>query len=418
MARASDSIRKTPVVLAVERAAPTVVSITSTVASNSPFDWYYGSGSSSGEGSGVIIDPRGIILTNAHVVERAVQVQVHFADEAGLSNQGENGTSARLVGIARDLDLAVLEVNVGQTLPAVAIGSSADLMLGESVISIGNPFGLNTTVTTGIISAKNRVMETDKQLYQDFIQTDASINPGNSGGPLLNIEGKMIGITTAIHAEGEGIGFAIPIDRAIKVARDLTQFGTVQVPWLGVDLADVMIRGRHGPTSALRIERVHSNTSAQSSGLTPGDFIVGVDGRDLLSRADLNSYLASYSPGQSTRLEISRNGQTLQSSIVTSTLPDSIVSHSLHNVLGIQLGQTVTGRRNWQGVQVVNVSPTGSFAYSRLMAGDVIVAINGQSVTNANQVQTALKKAKSGHRSSALFAIKRGEVPGQFNLSI
>ena len=156
-------------------------------------------------------------MTNAHVVEGAIAIEATFSDDKTYA--------AEIIGLAPELDLAVLRLDTDSESMSVDIGNSADLMLGETVIALGNPFGLGHTVTTGVISGIDRPLETERRIYQNFIQTDASINPGNSGGPLVNIDGELVGINTAIRSNAEGIGFAIPVDRAMKVAQDLLNFG-------------------------------------------------------------------------------------------------------------------------------------------------------------------------------------------------
>src|SRR5262249_42984734 len=174
-------------------------------------------------GSGVIVASDGTILTNEHVVLRASRIHVTLADEREFD--------AKLVGADADSDLAVLRVTAGKALPSVTLGSSADLMIGETVIAIGNPFGLAHSRTTGRVSAPGRSLTSEERPYADFLQTDASINPGNSGGPLLDIRGQVIGINTAIYGKAQGIGFAIPVDRARRVMHDLVSYGEVRRPW-------------------------------------------------------------------------------------------------------------------------------------------------------------------------------------------
>ena len=183
-------------------------------------------------GSGVIIDgKRGFILTNAHVVIQSQSITVSLKDEREFQ--------AQIVGIDPDSDLAVLKIGNPEDLPAVEMGNSEDLMIGETVIAIGNPFGFSHTVTTGVISALNRSVRTGDTVYHNFIQTDASINPGNSGGPLLNIHGDLIGINTAIDAKAQGIGFATPINKAKRIVSDLIQYGEVVLSWTGLFLQDL-----------------------------------------------------------------------------------------------------------------------------------------------------------------------------------
>src|SRR5204863_10077631 len=181
-------------------------------------------------GSGLIIDAAGVVLTNAHVIEGASRIVVTTLDGRELE--------ADVLGSDRDADLAVLKVD-GKNLPARPLGRSGDLMIGETVIAIGNPFGLSHTVTTGVVSALNRSLNTDGRTYTDFIQTDASINPGNSGGPLLNIRGELIGVNTAIYGKAQGIGFAIPVDRVHRVMGDLVSFGEVRRAWVGLTVQDL-----------------------------------------------------------------------------------------------------------------------------------------------------------------------------------
>ena len=235
--------RRGPVVVAVEKASPAVVSIFSSQEverqpnpfSGNPFfedffrDFFESLPDRRTErslGSGVVIRPDGYILTNEHVVLQSGKIQIQLANERKLN--------ARLVGADSDSDLAVLKVDDAKSLSHLPLGTSEDLLIGETVIAIGNPFGLSHTVTTGVVSAVNRSLNTGERTYYDFIQTDASINPGNSGGPLLNIKGELIGINTAIYGKAQGIGFAIPISRAKRIVEELISHGAVEAPWVGV----------------------------------------------------------------------------------------------------------------------------------------------------------------------------------------
>jgi len=396
-----DPVRRTPVVEAVERVAPAVVSITTTTQVNDPFAGLFGPRVASGEGSGVVIQPDGVVLTNAHVVNGAQQIVATLTD----GSQYE----ARILGLDPELDLAVLRMEGVSGLTAVPIGTSADLMLGEPTIAIGNPLGLGHTVTTGVISAVSRPLRTDWRVYQDFIQTDASINPGNSGGPLLNAHGELIGINTAIRPDAQNIGFAIPVDRAMKVARDLLTFGTVQAPWLGIDLVDVRT-DRHGGT-APRVERVYDGSSAEKAGLRPGDILLTLEGRAVQSRADVNAYLASFDPGRVLKLTWTRGGAQMSGAVRGERLPDAVVDHVLADMLGV----AVVDR---SGVVVATVLPNGAFDRSGLRVGDIIAAVNDQEVHSTDEFRLALAQAKGGHRTSALFTIRRGSSYGRLTFSI
>ena len=409
--RSGASPRYTPVVAAVQAVAPAVVSITTEVPVSDPFGFFYRQGTSRSEGSGVVIDPQGIVLTNAHVVQRASAIRATFADG--------NTYEADLLGITNDLDLAVLRLKgAPKDLKVAPAGASADLMLGEPVIAIGNPFGLGQTVTTGVVSAVHRALETEERVYQDFIQTDASINPGNSGGALIDIEGRLIGINTAIRPDAQGIGFAIPSDRAVKIARDLMMFGMVQIPWLGIDVVDVTVSDVGGQRTAVQIERVYPQGGATEAGIERGDLVLGVDGKPVYGRADLNAYLASFEPGSSVALETTHGATRRTVKVATRKLAPEVVAQSLGQVLGVRLEDAPPGKNGQRGARVSQVISGGAFARAGLKSGDVIVAINGQPITGASDVERSIGEAKSGHYPSALLTIRRGNAKGQINLAI
>lgn len=397
------SLRRTAVVDAAEQAAPSVVSIRTEATF---VDFFRRPQVSSSDGSGVIIDESGIVLTNHHVIEQAQRIVATTADGRSFR--------ARFIGGAPELDLAVLRLDGAEGLPAIRIGTSKDLLLGEPVIAIGNPYGLGHTVTTGVVSAVSRPLETSTRVYQDFIQTDASINPGNSGGPLLSVTGRLIGINTAIREGAEGIGFAIPADRALKVARDLVRFGTVQLPWLGVDLADQ----REGPGSGgrlgVRVLRVHKGGGAAAAGVKPGDFVRSVAGHEVQSAADLNAWLSAKEPGTSVELRLSRQATELSVVVQTGQVPGSVIEDSLNNVLGIELGQELDGI----GIQIQTVSPSGELGRAGFRSGDILVEINGRPVDTHEALFEAISAAKSAHRYRATLTLRRGDRGGAFYFSI
>ena len=398
-----DTVRKTAVVEAVQRVAPSVVSITTEVPSVDPFFAMRGATESS-EGSGVVIAEDGIVLTNAHVVERASRIVATLADDRAFE--------AEIIGLAEELDLAVLRLRGAASLQAVPHGTSSDLMLGEPVVAIGNPFGLGHTVTSGVISAVSRPLETDDRVYQDFIQTDASINPGNSGGPLINARGQLVGINTAVRADGQGIGFAIPADRALKVARDLSQFGSVQVPWLGLDLSDVVVRTRGGRTTAPRVDFVHPETPAAAAGVERGSILVAVEGRPVQGRADLNAFLSAYDPGQSVSIELQLDGRRSTVQLEAGRVPDRVVDRILGTLLGGRLVEAPGG------LVLERVSPGGAFAHRGLRAGDRVVAFNGTPVNTLADLRAHIAQAKSGHRASAMWTLRRGDHLGRLPLPL
>ena len=399
-----DAARRTAVVDAVASVAPAVVSITTETPSQDPFSHFYGPSTSESEGSGVVIESDGVVLTNAHVVQRAHRITATMSDGQTYS--------AEIIGMAPELDLAVLRLQGATELSSVTIGSSSDLMLGEPVIAIGNPFGLGHTVTTGVISHPSRPLSTDERVYQDFIQTDASINPGNSGGPLLNAHGHLIGINTSIRANAEGIGFAIPVDRAIKVARDLVDHGMVQIPWLGIDLKDVRLRAGRSSVIATQVSAIHPEGPAQSSGLQVGDVIRVIDDREIQGRADLNAWLAAFQPGTNVELTGLRGSKSFEVTIQTSSLPDALVSRMLQDGLGVQL------RDGQNAVQILQMRPNSELSRYGIRPGDWIIGVDGHTIQTTKDLKNALAAVKSAHRRSIMLTIQRGRSVGRIQIEI
>ncbi|MGI9454961.1 MAG: S1C family serine protease, partial [Aeoliella sp.] len=271
------SRRATPLVQAVQAASPSVVNIQGQKTVNQ-----LAAGSSRGDsprqvngmGTGVVIDPRGYILTNHHVVDGVRQINVTFSDRRTYV--------AKIVAFDTRTDLAVIKVRTSHSLPMIQIGTSSDLMPAESVVAVGNAFGYENTVTVGIISALHRdVQVSDTQSYDDLIQTDASINPGNSGGPLLNIDGEMIGVNVAVRAGAQGIGFAIPVDAAIEVAGRLMSIEELENKWHGLTVRSSPADGQ------LVVKSVAAGSPAEKSGLQSGDIITQVAQVETHRRLDL-----------------------------------------------------------------------------------------------------------------------------------
>jgi serine protease Do len=304
--------RRTPIVEAVEKIGPAVVNISAeklVQQRRSSLDAFLGFDvrprgyKAESLGSGVILDPSGIVVTNDHVISGASRIWVTTSDGRELE--------AKLEGADADNDLAVLAVDA-KNLTAVKIGTTADLMIGETVIAIGNPFGLSNTVTTGIVSAVHRTVTGESgRNYSDFLQTDAAINPGNSGGALVNILGELIGINTAIVGGANTIGFAIPIDRARRVVDELLHYGEVKTVWLGLRGTSVALgtqrSGARG--QGLRVRSVYPNSPAARAGLRPGDLVVSIDGRSIEGRKDFDTALASAGIGRTLVVAFRRDGQ-------------------------------------------------------------------------------------------------------------
>ena len=254
-------------------------------------------------GSGFIIDKEGYVVTNNHVIEDADQIKVKLGDEKEFD--------AQVVGRDPSTDLALLKIKAAQDLPVVKLGDSAQLKIGQWVVAIGSPFGLERTVTAGIVSAKGRVIGSGP--YDDFIQTDASINPGNSGGPLINMKGEVAGINTAIVASGQGIGFAIPIDLAKGIIAQLKAGGEVTRGWLGVAIQDVSpeMADYYGVEAkkGVFVADVFKGDPAEAAGIRPKDIIVEVNGQKVETTRQLTSLVANIPVGQAAKVKVLREGQ-------------------------------------------------------------------------------------------------------------
>jgi serine protease Do len=400
--------RRTPVVEAVQAATPSVVALEVEIPTQSPFTFFGGGGVqlASSQGSGVVIDPRGVVLTNAHVVQGATRIRAHTLDKRSFE--------ATPIALDTELDLAVLQLEDASGLQAITVADSDALLLGETVIAIGNPYGLGLTVSTGVVASIDRQVEIHPGVYQNYVQTDAAINPGNSGGALIDIEGRLIGINTAIRAEAEGIGFAIPANRARKIADDLLLYGSVRAPWLGCDFSDISARKLAGTgldRGALRVAAVHAGGPCAKAGIERGDLVFQIDGRPTASRADLNAWLASKKPGDRVVLEAVHRDAVVARELNTTDLPDDAGKTALAR-LGVKF--TPLDR----SLAVMEATAEGTFAQAGLRAGDVIVAVDGVRVTDEGTLLAALSRAKARHQPGSLFTIRRGRVQGHVPVGV
>lgn len=394
-APAQTSPRRTPIVLAVEKATPSVVTVEVEIERQSPFLFGWDTELQPGAGSGVIIDPKGVVLTNAHVVDGAVNIR--------LTTSTGSKYPASIVAIERDTDLAVLQIEGSVSLPAITLGTSRDLLLGEPTIAIGNPLGLGLTVSTGVVSSVERDVEISRGIRQTFIQTDAAINPGNSGGALVNIEGKLIGINTAV-ANAEGIGFAIPIDRASKIAADLVAFGSVRAPWLGIELDD------DNRYRLVLVSEVLADGPAAKA-LRPGDIIASIDGHMVASRSDLNARLASRKPGDTIVVGYQRDGRAGQVSISSKAIPDDAGARVFAK-FGAACESTSAG------LTVTAVAPGSDAARIGLAPGDVLYGVGGVRVKTVPEIESALRTLVGQHRAETTLAVRRGRYQGQIKIPL
>ena len=371
-----------------------------------------------GAGSGVVIDGRGYILTNNHVIDGADVIKVRFAD-----GHEARGTVA---GTDPKTDLAIVKVTE-KNLVAAKFGDSDKLQPGEWVIAIGNPYGFDHTVTVGVISAKGRFGIGGGQ-YEDYLQTDAAINPGNSGGPLVNLDGEVIGINTAIKGIGTMIGFAIPTSMARQISAQLIDGGRVRRPYLGIlmqDLSPELQRGLGGgaPDRGAIVSQLEEGSPAAKSGLQPGDVITRVDGHGVDGSKAVQRAVLSKALGQAVALEVWRGGKTLTLSAVTAENPsdksekrvagnDAEGGPAERGKLGIQL-QTLTPelaqRLNMPGARgavVAGVRPDGPAAEAGLREDDIVVEVDRQKIGTADEAVKLLQaKREGGH----LLRVKRGE---------
>jgi serine protease Do len=409
-------LRRTPVVRAVERVGPAVVNISTeeVVRGGGPFfrfrdplfeDFFreffelfpQRNLKRQSLGSGVIINPRGYILTNAHVIARASRIHVTLIDNRTFE--------ATLVGADPKTDLAVIKIDAKEPLPAAPLGASEDLLIGEPVIAIGNPFGLSHTVTTGVISAIHRTIRSGSgRIYSDLIQLDASINPGNSGGPLVNIYGEVIGINSAIYRKAEGIGFAIPIDRAKRIVDDLIAYGEVRQIWLGITVQNLNPRIAdyfgYSKRRGVLVVRVDPKGPAAQAGLRREDIIAAVGGSEPLNVRGYDTLTGAFTVGDLVPLKVFRNGKFLDFKVRAEKLPERLALEIARQWLGLEVaGITPEARHRYRlaaavGVVVVGVVPRSPAHRIGIEPGDVIRQINRFSIKDLDSFKKAVVRAK------------------------
>jgi Do/DeqQ family serine protease len=360
-------------------------------------------------GSGVIIDgDRGFILTNAHVIESASTITVMLNDTREFQ--------AQVKGSDPDSDLALLQIKTDKHLPSVQLGNSDDLMIGETVIAIGNPFGFSHTVTTGVISALNRSIRTDNAVYHNFVQTDASINPGNSGGPLLNIKGELIAINTAIYAKAQGIGFAIPINTAKKIITDLIEYGEVIPVWTGIIVQNLdprLARYMNLPdTAGVIVKEIEKDSPAEKAGLHPEDFIESVDDHIMDCSASFYAMLRKYSPGDRIKLNIWRNGSYLKIFLTAQQFPTNLALNLAERLLGIKVGNLNIYNRNKyktrtsKGIVITHIGEQSYLWQIGARPGDIILKLDEHVINDIEDFKNTIIKYRL--KTSVVILLQRG----------
>lgn len=403
--------RRTAVVETVEKAGPAVVNIRTEQIVQRRTTPFFGFGDSffneffnqftpprsyrtQALGSGVIIDSRGFLVTNAHVVEKASRIYV------ALPGDGKE-REASLVGVDPSTDLAVIKVITEKPLPSLDFAADDDLLLGETVIAIGNPLGLENSVTTGVVSAPKRRLPDGEGGVSLFIQTDALINPGNSGGPLLDINGRLVGINTAIAQQAQGIGFAIPVKIVRRIVDDLITHGRIRPVYSGIlpgEISRAMVRSRG--SGGVLVTEIDAASPAESAGVQVADVILEVDGIQVNSASEYLSLLRTYPPGAKIKLILLRGEAEVEAVVKLAELPPDYAFSYFARVFGIVVDEDP------QGVLVNEVLKGSPAARIEIRRGDRLVEIDGHEIENLGEFRSRIEASLG--RLPLRFVIYRG----------
>jgi len=361
-------------------------------------------------GSGFIISKDGYILTNNHVIEKATEIRVRLLNKEEFK--------AKVIGRDPKTDIALIKIKANHSLSAATLGDSDALRVGDWVIAIGNPFGLGHTVTVGIISAKERIIGAGP--YDNFLQTDAAINPGNSGGPLVNLEGKVVGINTAIVAQAQGIGFAIPINMAKYILPQLKERGKVMRGWLGVMIQEVTPEIAHAlglkEVKGALVADVTPGSPADKADIRRGDVIIEYNGKKIEEMNELPRLVANTPVGKSVPIKIWRNGKIKQLTVKVGELEEKVAKGERRYApqdLGLKVEELTPylaqrlGVKRTHGVVITYVVPGSPAHEAGLSRGDIILKINRHPIEDLNDYQEVINSAKPG--DTLLFLIERRE---------
>lgn len=404
------ALRRTPVVRVVEQVRDSIVNISSTglvkMDRRTPFDFFFDRPRAreiSSVGSGFVMHEAGYLVTNAHVVDRAIDLRVTFA----------NGDEykARVVVSDTAHDLAILRIEPGEPLKPIPMGRSDDLMPGETVIAIGNPLGYANTVTTGIISALSRKIELSPDtVYEDLIQTDASINPGSSGGPLVNVLGELIGVNTAIRADAQNIGFAIPVDRLRSLLPEMFDYAIAEGRHFQLGMR---VEGLAGP----RVVEVIGDSPADKAGVRIGDRLVQVDGQAVQRDVDFYISMLGRSVGDKVALELVRGGRSRRVQMILSELPKPDGAALAVQKFGLTVealsprAGRMFGVKPGTGVLIVGVDPRSPADRAGCNRGDLLVRIGRHRMSHPDDLGPLLEGVESGTPADlTLWRIIHNEV--------
>jgi serine protease Do len=402
------SHRETPIVVAVRRAKPSVVNISSekTVASRTNWDGALSDSQRvNGMGSGVVVDERGYIVTNAHVVDKVTSLRVRLSD--GTTHE------AATIAVDRPTDLALIKIDAGKPLPVIPMGNSSDLEVGETVIAVGNAYGYNDTVTSGLVSAIGRTVRLNEEMtYYDLIQTNADINPGNSGGALLNIDGELIAVNVAIRAGAQGISFAIPVNTVRRVAADMLSIRRINQTWHGLQLEDASAANSAQPEPV--VQKIDG--PAQKSGFKTGDRVVRVGETPIQNALDFERSLLALRSGSQTTVVVRRGGVEESLQLTIEDFAES-PSEMVWRRLGVRLSMTDAYQiqrhvTHLHGGMYVAQVQSGSAAYQAgIRSGDFLLGLHTwETLTYENVLYVLSQNEKSPFNPLDVHVLRNGET--------
>ncbi|MBE7446025.1 MAG: trypsin-like peptidase domain-containing protein [Planctomycetia bacterium] len=438
LSREINSNRRTPIVIAVEKVGPAVANIsTERLISQRHVDPFFGSRSELFDqffndffgqtqkqtverplGSGVIIDEDGYIVTNEHVVSRASKIKVRLSDGRDFE--------ATMISSDPISDLAVLKINSPTPLPFVKMGTSKDLMIGEPLIALGNPFGLENSITTGVLSAKNRTLTFNSEYgdikYDGLIQTDALINPGNSGGPLINIDGELIGINAAIVNQAQGIGFAIPVDKVRQTLVMLFNFRELNKIWFGAQVEE-----QGGGLKGIKVSSVESGSPADKAHIKVGDYITKIDAKEILDILDFEKYILRKNAGDKLYINVNRGGYEIQIEVKLEKAPLPSIEKLALEKLGLyvqDLSPQLAKQLNlwWikAGILITGAQKKSPAAEAGIKEGHVLVSVGQYRISTIEELGALLKIMQKGEiwEIGIVWSDKFGEHQGYARVKV